>query len=488
MADTESEAKSVSDEELEFHDAEAGATPPSSHTPSPTLQSGEVDIASGIIAIETAMDMMNKNMFNEAIQMLKPRADTCMYHSMAFSSVMFLKAGFSMDAETIESATGELNKTIALCSAQRRNVGIVSSLSNWMFGNSRMDNFSALELHAEIYYAEANLLLSFLTFVQDESLMSFVKGGFRIRSCYSLYKHLYEWLKTCETEKISLEANFTSGVRMGMGSFNLFLSLVPGRILKVLEFVGFSGNRELGMTELERGATSGTFRAPICTAFLLFYHTMLTVTLGVGEVDPDYAEGLLNPHLEKYPKSVQFLYFKGRISLLHGDIDKAIVCFNEAINVQAQWKQVHHLCWWELMWCYCAKMDWETAATYADMLYKQSKWSKATFLYITACCQIMPGEGGQAPVDRDEVKTIMGDIPAHKQTIAGKNLPIEKFAILKSERFIKGSRLPLAIPFEIMMSKETWSHRNRINVDALLTKGTLLQYLVITHLKAFMTV
>ncbi len=31
---------------------------------------------------------------------------------------------------------------------------------------------------------------------------------------------------------------------------------------------------------------------------------------------------------------------------------QAIVCYNEAINVQAQWKQVHHLCWWELMWCY----------------------------------------------------------------------------------------------------------------------------------------
>lgn len=38
-----------------------------------SYNSGEVDIASGIIAIETAMDMMNKNMFNEAIQMLKPR-------------------------------------------------------------------------------------------------------------------------------------------------------------------------------------------------------------------------------------------------------------------------------------------------------------------------------------------------------------------------------------------------------------------------------
>ncbi len=58
------------------------------------------------------------------------------------------------------------------------------------------------------------------------------------------------------------------------------MSLIPARILRVLEFVGFSGNREVGMKELERGATSDTFRAPICTAFLLFYHTMLTVTLG----------------------------------------------------------------------------------------------------------------------------------------------------------------------------------------------------------------
>ena len=29
-----------------------------------------------------------------------------------------------------------------------------------------MDNYTTVELHSEIYYAEANLLLSFLTFVQ----------------------------------------------------------------------------------------------------------------------------------------------------------------------------------------------------------------------------------------------------------------------------------------------------------------------------------
>ena len=39
-------------------------------------------------------------------------------------------------------------------------------------------------------------------------------------------RHMYEWLKTCEAEGISLEANFTSGVRMGMGSFNLVSAII----------------------------------------------------------------------------------------------------------------------------------------------------------------------------------------------------------------------------------------------------------------------
>ncbi len=37
------------------------------------------------------------------------------------------------------------------------------------------------------------------------------------------------------------------------------------------------------------------------------------------------------------------------------------------------------------------------------------------------------------------------DIPSHKQKFAGKNLPVEKFAILKAERYIKDARLPLCV-------------------------------------------
>ena len=58
------------------------------------------------------------------------------------------------------------------------------------------------------------------------------------------------------------------------------ISLLPQRILKLLEFVGFSGNQLLGLQELSRGARSTTIHSPMCTTFLLFYHTVATVILG----------------------------------------------------------------------------------------------------------------------------------------------------------------------------------------------------------------
>ena len=47
---------------------------------------------------------------------------------------------------------------------------------------------SAEEIHAELCYAECLLLRALLSFVQDENLLSFVKGGLKIRECYKIYK------------------------------------------------------------------------------------------------------------------------------------------------------------------------------------------------------------------------------------------------------------------------------------------------------------
>lgn len=50
-------------------------------------------------------------------------------------------------------------------------------------------------------------------------------------------------LEKRQWEKSSSKKHFESGVRMGVGTFNLMVSLLPGRVIRLLEFIGFSGNK-----------------------------------------------------------------------------------------------------------------------------------------------------------------------------------------------------------------------------------------------------
>ena len=50
--------------------------------------------------------------------------------------------------------------------------------------------------------------------------------------------------------------------------------------MKLLEFIGFSGERGKGLQQLEAAALSPTFRGSLSTSFLLAYYTVAAVILG----------------------------------------------------------------------------------------------------------------------------------------------------------------------------------------------------------------
>lgn len=409
------------------------------------------DDKAGMGVLEEALNLMLNNEYLKAESILKPWADISPYHCTGYGTILFLQAMMSFEQEVIEKANTVLQDAVTLLNGIRKKQGMLESLSGMVFGQ-KLEAYSSAELHAEIFYAECNMLLSLLTFFQDENLMSFIKGGLRIRQCYNMYKNFHQWVQACNGEGITVDKEFVAGVQLGVGCFNLIISLLPQRILKLLEFVGFSGNRLLGLQELTRGARSLTIHSMMCSSFLLFYHTVASIMLGLADSDPDHCDGLLQLQMERHPNCLVFFYFKGRIELMKGNVNEAIGWFKQSMDAQEEWRSVHHLCWWELKWCYCFQGQWSMAAKYADKLYLESKWSKATFLYQKAAFLVMLRHKDYLPdqldntitaPSKDELKSMMKDVPPHKQRIAGKSIPVEKFVIAKSERSLEDARLPL---------------------------------------------
>ena len=155
---------------------------------------------------------------------------------------------------------------------------------------------------------------------------------------------------------------------------------------------------------------------------LLGYNLFGSTIIGNVETDFKLCKNILDEKVAKYPKGIFFLFFKGRFHLvqvtrinekminnrsnihfmkiyhdlfsnftllfnLKGEISQATKWYKLACD--SEWPQFDHLCYWELLWCYQFSQDWWSAIHYADLLLKESKWSKTCYSYVKAAFMCM---------------------------------------------------------------------------------------------------
>uniref|UniRef100_A0A8C7QSB4 Tetratricopeptide repeat domain 39A n=1 Tax=Oncorhynchus mykiss TaxID=8022 RepID=A0A8C7QSB4_ONCMY len=344
-----------------------------------------------------------------------------MYHALTYATILEMQAMMTFDPENILAAGNTMKEAQAVCQRFRKKT---------TFSNR---NSTEEELHAEVCYAECLLQRAALTFLQDENMVSFIKGGIKVRNSYQTYKELHTVLQSSSYVHGDNHGHFEGGVKLGVGSFNLMISMLPTRTLRLLEFVGFSGNKEFGLQQLTEGAAGQTFRSFLCNMLLLCYHTFMSFILGERKTD-------------------------------------AIVRFEECCEAQQQWNQFHHMCYWELMWCFTYKRHWKMAYFYADLLSKENAWSKATYAYMKGAYLSMLTREECQPFRESEV-ALFRQVHGLKQKIAGKSLPTEKFAIRKARRYLTENPVTLpAPPLEMMY---IWNGYTVIGKHKDLTEGML---------------
>ncbi|KAM7162267.1 tetratricopeptide repeat protein 39A isoform 3-T4 [Macrochelys suwanniensis] len=397
----------------------------------------------------TAVDLFLSNKFPEALASLQAKTKDSMYHALTYATILEMQAMMTFDAQDMLNAGNTMKEAQATCQKFRKKSTVADSFNN-LVHRQNLEHFTEEEIHAEICYAECLLQRAALTFLQDENMVSFIKGGIKVRNSYQTYRELDSLIQSPNYAKGKNYLHFEGGVKLGVGAFNLTLSMFPTRILRLLEFVGFSGSKEYGLLQLQEGALMYSFRSVLCTMLLLCYHTFMTFVLGTGKGNVEEAERLLKPYLARYPKGAIFLFFAGRIETIKGNIDTAVSRFEECCEAQQHWKQFHHMCYWELMWCFTYKRQWKMAYFYADLLSKENNWSKVTYIYMKAAYLSMFGRDDHRPFGDNEVE-LFRTVPSLKLKIAGKSLPTEKFAIRKSRRYLPSNPIPLPVPALEMM-------------------------------------
>lgn len=75
----------------------------------------------------------------------------------------------------------------------------------------------------------------------------------------------------------SIDAHFRSGVYLGVGMSNIILSLMPSRLLTIVELFGYKGDRKLGLDTLMRagGWSKDSNEPSVGVGELLFRSTQI---------------------------------------------------------------------------------------------------------------------------------------------------------------------------------------------------------------------
>ncbi|KAM9819552.1 tetratricopeptide repeat protein 39B-like isoform 1-T2 [Syngnathus typhle] len=427
------------------------------------------DLEAALKECSSALDLFLNNKFSDALALLAPWKSQSMYHAMGFSSMLVMQAGMTFDPKDMNAAMESLSDALLTCQRFRKKTGIMETLVN-LWHRQSPESLTEEEMHAELCYAEVLLQKAALTFL-DESIIGFIKGGMRIRNSYQIFKECQALVQgSTEMEKTSMYVHFKGGVSMGIGSFNLMLSLLPARILKLMEFLGFSGDREVGLSELRAGASSDSLRSILSTLTLLMFHLYISVILGSGDVDLSEAEALLEPYANRFPNGALMLFYVARISLLKGNITIAEEKFHACIGAQQEWRQIHHLCYWELMWAYSFEQNWREAYHYADLLCKESKWSQAVYMFQKASILSMLPEEEVKKLG-ENVEDLFREVDGLRLRLAGKSIPTEKFAARKAQRYVSSKPVKLVVPALEMMY--VWNGFTIVGKRADLTENIL---------------
>lgn len=432
----------------------------------------------------------------EAEEIIAEHANKRMYYALGYGLIATMKGFMTFESEDLAVAISYCKDSMHIAHLLRKQSNTVANLGRFVRGcghePSVIAGMTLVQRHAELAYAESLLLKAVLSIVYSGDFFGFVAEALNMRNAYGIYRSLGKYVKMADAKASggrdkSIDEDFRSGVFLGNGLISLILGLLPGKILKVMDVFGYTGDTHTGLeTLMEAGGwvQKGSQKKPkvsiedegirraVCDMGILLFHLVISVFVPVTGVDIQFADRVLHYYLDRYPRGVFFLYFSGRLYSTQALCEKAVKQYAAARDAQQEYVQLQHISWWDASLCYMSLAQWSKAREAFEVLLKESKWSKAIYSYGVAANML------QEDPQSKEAATLLGNVPALMQRIAGKSIPLEKFVACKAHKFNTQGRLLLpAIEFSYIYHCLSSAPRYALTEEQLVTISEALSEL-----------
>ncbi|WFD27207.1 hypothetical protein MNAN1_002203 [Malassezia nana] len=402
-----------------------------------------------------ALHLFLNSRMNDAYDLVEGKSESRLYYAVAYAILSTIKAIMTFEHQDLGTAISHCKDALHVAGLLRKKQSALASFGRFVRAAGPsvawVSSMTPVEQHAELISSECNLLKAVLGIAYSGDLLSSLTEALHLRAAYGDYRSLLKYVEWAEAHQTTVDEDFRSGVFLGSGCISLILGLLPVKVLKIMEVFGYEGSVPVGLGLLQRAAgwsstalparqqdTEG-IRSPICDMTLLVYHLVVSTFLPVPGVDITFAEKVLNYHLQRYPEGVFFLYFHGRLYSTQALSTKAIQCFEQARDVQEEYVQLKHICYWDMALCHLSLNQWSDAYHCFTILANENNWSKALYSYARAAALYQT----DAPKAQSEAAEIMERVPSMTQRIAGKSIPLEKFAARKARKLVQYGHLCL---------------------------------------------
>ncbi|ESL10751.1 hypothetical protein TRSC58_01510 [Trypanosoma rangeli SC58] len=416
--------------------------------------------------VEYGISLFFNNRVRDSEKLFGRYAALDSFHALGASVISTIKAMLSLAKNDMETAVERLSYTIAfaeeLISPEKTFLG---KWANTLRMSGSQKRLLPGEFRAKAILADALVLQGFVLLLQHNSISGIVKGGMALNRSYSLFKSLTTELDERKGEKkassyddIGLDRNSVHNALTGFGCINVVVSMLPPRVLRILNFLGFTYDRELGMGLVSQCWRSQTLVSPLAGLFIMAVNSFvpgfcsLTTPLLLPIANETANEATQR---QLTSNSLIHLWLMGRISRLHFNMDESIALLSKCLEVADKGQiatsmpQLRDFAVYDQTWNYAASLRWEDCIKNYASLEANSAWSKVFYAYAQGCAYEMLVRNTRELTEsealhyREKATAAYWRAAHHKVTVmGGRTVTIESFVAHRLNDIFRQAGVP----------------------------------------------